>query len=187
MIWNWFLKRRSILDLLGQTAKLLALKEVKIHRLPSPGLAGDYFGFPLVLEGSRRKEGCRFLAAVELPQKLAERYFLIHERRKASFKPVASLKWVTTTHARFNQNYLLMASDEAKGRAVFQNYLCGRVAALPVLEWQLDIHGETAHFEIVEPSLNASHLCEVLKTGVEILNAVLTAEAVKPEGQKEKR
>ncbi|MBI4124799.1 MAG: hypothetical protein HY466_02570 [Deltaproteobacteria bacterium] len=185
MIWNWFLKRRSILELLRQVAAGLPLKEVRVHRLPSPTVAGEYFGFPLVLEGSRKKEGYRFLATVALPQKLSGRIFLMHERRKASFKPVASLKWVTTTHARFNQNYLLLASDEARGQAVFQNYLCGRITALPVFEWEMDIHGEAAHFEILEPRLNASQLCEVLKMGVEVLNAVLVAEAVKPEGQKE--
>lgn len=185
MFWNWLLNRRSVLDALRQTAKLLPLKNVQWHRFPVPTVVGDYFGFPLLLEGARKKEGYRFLATIELPQKLTERHFLMHERRKASFKPIANLKWVTTTNARFNQNYLLLASDEAKGQAIFQNYLCGRIAALPVLDWQLDIHGERAHFEILEPRLNASLLGEILKTGVEVLNAVMVAEAIKPEGQKE--
>lgn len=177
MFWQWFFHRRSVLETLRQCARLLPLKEVKFQRLPVPTAAGSYLGFPLVLEGGKKKEGWRFLAVVELPRKLAGRYFLAHESRKTSLKPIASLQWITTTHARFNQNYLLLSDRVAAAQAVFQNYLCGKIAALPECVWQMDVHGESAHAEILLPRLNASVLSDLLRAVAEVLNAIRTAEA----------
>lgn len=174
MFWTWLFHRRSILEVLNQAAKFLPLKNFQCRHLPVPTLVGDYFGFPITLEGSRKKEGYRFLATIELPHEMSWRLFLCHEKRKTSFKPVASLSLVTTPHARFNQTYLLLASDEAKAQAVFQTYLCGKFAALTNSNWQLDVHKNLAHLELLEPRLNHALLCDLIKVIVECLNTLST-------------
>lgn len=180
MFWKWFLHRRSILEVLKQVGRFLPLKNFQYRRLPVPTLVGDYFGFPLTLEGNRKKEGYRFLATIELPHPLAWRLFLCHEKRKTSFKPVASLKLVTTLHARFNQTYLLLASDEAKAQAIFQTYLCGKFATLTNSNWQLDVHKNLAHLELLEWRLNHTLLCDVLRVVTECLNSLLVGTQLAP-------
>lgn len=183
MIWNWLFHRKSVREILKQVAKLLPLKDFEFNRYTSPAVRGDYFGFRITLEGASKKglptkaKGFRFLATIDLPQAIEPRVFLSHEKRKTSFKPVANLKLVTANHARFNQNFLLLASNEKKAAHVFQPYLCGKVTALAANDWQLDVHDETAHFELWQPTLNAHHLCEVLKVVGEVLNALLVATA----------
>lgn len=181
MFWNWLFHRRSILEVLKQVAKFLPLKDFRFYRLPVPTVVGDYFGFPLTLEGSRRGKGYRFLATLELPQTLSERFFLCHEQRKTSFKPIANLKLVSIPHARFNQKYLLLASDEAKAQAVFQEYLSSKFAAIASSDWQLDVHKNLAHLELLEVRLNHALLCEVLKVVAECLNVLLVGAKLQPQ------
>lgn len=172
--WNPF--RRSVIETLKEVEKRLPLKEVGFSRYPVPTITGNYFGFKIILEGGRRKKEFRFLATIELPQSLQQRVFLAHEKRKTPFKSVASLKLVSTPNARLNQTFLLLAGDEAKAKAVFQPYLCGRIVALENQDWQFDAHAETAHLELWQMRLNAFQLSEVLKVVAECLNALLTAE-----------
>lgn len=174
--WFWNPFRRSAVEILREIEKTLPLKEGKISRFPIPTLTGHYFGFKITLEGAPKK-GFHCLATMALPQNFRERLFLAHEARKTSLKPIASLKLVTVPHAAFNQNYLLLASRETFAQRVFQPYLCSKMTALPLgQEWQVDVHGETAHFELWQKRLNVSALCEVLKVIVECLNALLVSQ-----------
>lgn len=176
MFLNWFFHRKTIQEVLRQVAGLLSLKNLKLSNYPSPTLTGDYFGFSITLEGSKKKMGFRFLATITLPNILNNRVFLTHEGRKTSFKPVASLKLVTTPNARFNQNFLLLAEEEEKARSVFQSYLCGKIVSLALNNWQLDVSNEEAHLELWQKNLNTNNLCEVLKILFECLNALLVSD-----------
>lgn len=181
MIQRWLFHRRSVLEVLVEIEKSLPLRNACRQKLPMPLVAGDYFGFQLTLEGGKRKEGYRFLGTIVLPKPVTHRVFLAHEKRKTSLKPVADLKLVSTPHALFNQNYLLLASDEAWGARLFQSYLCGKLAALPAgAVWQLDVHEEEAHLELSEQRLNAAHLCEVLRAVMEVLNVFICAGGSEP-------
>lgn len=176
MFWRYFFHRKSVLEILKQVADVLPLKNFKLHRLPVPTVVGDYFGFSITLEGARKGEGFRFLATIELPKILTWRLFICHEKRKTSFKPIANLKLVTTHLAKFNQNFLLLSSDEEKAKAVFQPYLCGKITALQAADCELDVYGKRAHLELVEQRLNYSVLCELLRVVAECLNVLLVKE-----------
>lgn len=174
--WFWNPFRRSAIEILREIEKTLPLKEGKISKYPIPTLAGAYFGFRIILEGAP-KNGFRCSATIALPQRFEERLFLAHEARKTSLKPIASLKLVSAPNAYFNQDYLLLASQEDFAQRVFQPYLCGKIVALPAGQvWQVDVHHDTAHFELWQKRLNVSALCEVLKVVIECLNALLVAE-----------
>ncbi|MDO8526859.1 MAG: hypothetical protein Q7T03_04120 [Deltaproteobacteria bacterium] len=163
--------------------ELLPLKDPVFKKYPVFTLSGNYFGFQLALEGGIKKErhgrekGFRFLATLGLPKKISGRIFIQHESRKTSLKPIAGLKLVSTSSVSFNEHFLLLASDEKMAKASFQPYLCEKISMLSECNWQLDIHGTEAHFEVWQAVSNAPALAELLKVVIEILNATLVASA----------
>lgn len=186
LVLLYFWRRRpayfSVFEILQQVGRQLGLKEEMVRKYPVPAMRGIYFGFPLSMDGMAKKRrldgrrGYRFVATLSLPQQLQLRLFLTHEKRKTSLKPIANLKWVTTSVPQFNESFLLLANPVPRAAAVFQPYLCEKILSLSELDWQLDAHGTVAHFEVWQEVLNAAVLVELLKVVVECLNALILSE-----------
>ena len=83
----------------------------------------------------------------------------------------------TTNFEKFDQHFLLMASDEKMGKAVFQPYLCERILTVGQTNWQLDVQAKEAHLDIRQPILDGKALSELFKVIVECLNALLVAKS----------
>lgn len=173
--WKGHPIRLSVAQILQNVAAVLPLKNPELKKYPSPTIVGEYFGFRMALEGGFKN---RFLATIELPKLFNGRIFIQSEERKTSLKPIAELKLVSTPVEKFNQHFLLLASDEKLGQAVFQPYLCEKILSLSETNWQLDVQGKEAHFEVWQPILSGSSLSELFKVVVECLNALLVAKTV---------
>lgn len=176
-------KRRSLLQALHHVAEFLPLQATRFQQIPRPVAAGDHYGFQITMEVGLKKEkrngerGFRFLAAIALPKRFEGRIFLQNERRKTSLKPLSGLKLAHTPVQKFNETFLLLASDPASAEAVFQLYLCEKILSVSETHWQVDIHGREAHFEMWQAFLNAKNIAELLRLVLECLNALLVRSA----------
>ncbi|MDP2600119.1 MAG: hypothetical protein Q8P84_05215 [Deltaproteobacteria bacterium] len=163
--------------ILAEVAQRLGLTDVVLKKYPSPVLKGKWSCYKISLERALRKKS-RFLAIIDLPQKIPFRIFIQSEKRKTSLKPIAELKLVTTGYNLFDAAFLLLAGEPAVAQAVFQPYLCGKILSQNLKDWQMDIHDREAHLDLRMESLEAKSIAELLKVLFEILNALHAAHSL---------
>lgn len=179
--WRWRDLHHPVRETLRNVAALLRLENAHYKNYPTPMMLGDFFGFHLTLEGhskkakSARKKGYCFLAAVEIPHPLKMRTFILHEQRKTSLKPIAELKWVHTPLEAFDKEFLLLSDNTKKAEMIFREYLCGKILSLSEMDWQLDISGKEAHFEVWQSHLSPKSLAALIEVIVETANLMTVA------------
>lgn len=173
--WRWR-SNLTVAEILQAVADQLHLKEFSLRKYPVPLLQGIYFGYRFSLEGVVRKKGYRFRATIELPKLLRARIFLSHEQRKTSFKPIAQLNWIPTGIPKFDESFLLLSNDEKRAKNVFQSYLCEKILTLSETNWQMDVSGKEAYFELFKEFLNPTVLAELLTVVMECLNNLMVSE-----------
>lgn len=175
--WKYHPIHLSVVEILQNVAHQLHIKDFALRKYPIPLLQGIYFGYRFSLEGGGRKKGYRFRARIELPKSLSFRIFLSHEQRKTSFKPISQLNWIPTGIQKFDDSFLLLSNDEKRAKNVFQSYLCEKILTVSETNWQMDVSGTEAHFEVWKEFLNPTVLAELISVVIECLNALTVSES----------